>query len=528
MTNKLPNTSKIILTIDFGNCYIKAAIYQESISFAQPVTFSQEIPELIPSVIYLPKNLGDMFLFGKEAIEAGMEDPDGLIYHIPYLFAKSQELITLPNRISVGKQDIINSIFNYIHKETLELNTNNKPIDACQFIESADMNISLKRNLLMAAKIAGFEEIQTRNFYQSVVNQWIFEVKYEDYQHTNNLILLDINYNKTNIIALQKQDNIFNLKHPFTVKQLNFGRDELENITWDNLHSANFLEKNIQDENLSKTIKIKVIKSAAYTSNEELQQKEFAGAIVELPRNISQKSEIDFSEKLSSHLAELISTLPDSFNHATIIISGELINYTEVKSAISKKFIGNIYSPNRPELCACIGGCLPDDFNKLMSATKNNSITLAPNVIFGVYTILRKIGKGGMGEVWLAQHNIMQNKVAIKTLHPNLIKSRDSVDRFMAEIRNTAMLSHQNIVRAHDAGFLNGIYYMVSDYVDGHELTEELAKQHFLPENEVLKIGLDVATALDYAWKKYKILHRDIKPDNIMIDQDGKTMLMDM
>ena len=146
----------------------------------------------------------------------------------------------------------------------------------------------------------------------------------------------------------------------------------------------------------------------------------------------------------------------------------------------------------------------------------------------GGFLIERRLGMGGMGEVWLAHQTAMDRKVALKILSPALTGSPGFVTRFMAEVKMSAKLEHPNIVTAHDAGVEDGIYYLAMTYVDGVELDDRLSIDKTIPEQEALKIVRNIAEALKYSWDEFKILHRDIKPSNIMLDGRGNAKLMDM
>ena len=153
---------------------------------------------------------------------------------------------------------------------------------------------------------------------------------------------------------------------------------------------------------------------------------------------------------------------------------------------------------------------------------------IRPGMTVGSYVIERKLGVGGMGEVWLAQHTAMHRAVALKILSPAMTADPDFVTRFRHEVETAAKLEHPNIVTAHDAGQAGDIHYLAVSYVDGEEVGARLRRQKALPEGEVLRIGRGVAEALAYAWSKFRMLHRDIKPSNIMLTKDGVPKLMDM
>ncbi len=146
----------------------------------------------------------------------------------------------------------------------------------------------------------------------------------------------------------------------------------------------------------------------------------------------------------------------------------------------------------------------------------------------GDFTIEQFLGAGGMGEVWLAMQESLQRKVAIKILSPEIAKDESFVRRFRQEVKIAGQLIHPNIVVAFHAGEQDGIRYLTTTYVDGAVASELLEKNSPMNEYKVLLIGREIAKALKYAWEKFHILHRDVKPDNIMISNDGTPMLMDI
>ncbi|MBN2450256.1 MAG: protein kinase, partial [Lentisphaeria bacterium] len=153
---------------------------------------------------------------------------------------------------------------------------------------------------------------------------------------------------------------------------------------------------------------------------------------------------------------------------------------------------------------------------------------IGPGSTIGGHRLERLIGRGGMGEVYLATQLAMQRQVAVKVLPPSLTRDETFVGRFLIEVRTAAKLEHPNIVTAFDAGEDAGIYYLAMGFVDGETLKETLTRDGPLPQNTVLDIGLKLAKALGYAWENFGILHRDIKPANVMRDRFGEIKLMDM
>lgn len=149
-------------------------------------------------------------------------------------------------------------------------------------------------------------------------------------------------------------------------------------------------------------------------------------------------------------------------------------------------------------------------------------------MVLGGYRIERKLGVGGMGEVWLAQHTTMQRAVALKILFPAMTADPEFVARFMREVQTAAKFEHPHVVTAFDAGQIDGIHFLAVSYVDGEEMGKRLHRQGVIPEKEALLIARGVADALDYVWSKFRVLHRDVKPANIMLTADGTPKLMDM
>lgn len=153
---------------------------------------------------------------------------------------------------------------------------------------------------------------------------------------------------------------------------------------------------------------------------------------------------------------------------------------------------------------------------------------IAAGRIIGGFELRDRLGAGGMGEVWLAYQGTMDREVAVKILYPALTSDREFVENFLEEVRIAAKLEHSNIVTAFDAGVDNGIYYLAMSFVPGETLSAKIDRDGIIPEEVALSIVLQVAQALNYAWDKFSILHRDINPSNVMLTPDGHVKLMDM
>lgn len=145
----------------------------------------------------------------------------------------------------------------------------------------------------------------------------------------------------------------------------------------------------------------------------------------------------------------------------------------------------------------------------------------------GQYELLEKIAEGGMGAVYKARNNTNDEIVAIKIVPPHLAKNTVLLKRFEKEYNAASLLNHTNIVRALDFGFDGESPYLVMEFVDGETLGDRLEREGKLPEVEAIKIIAQVAQGLHKAHKQ-GMIHRDVKPDNILITPDGVAKLADL
>ncbi len=144
----------------------------------------------------------------------------------------------------------------------------------------------------------------------------------------------------------------------------------------------------------------------------------------------------------------------------------------------------------------------------------------------GPYAVEQRLGVGGMAEVYRANHSALGVYRAIKVIRPEFATSDDFRARFQREAQSVAQLDHPNIVRVHDFGESNGLYYMVMQYVEGQTLNTIRKTRGSIPQAQAVEWILAVADALAYA-HELGVVHRDIKPDNIMLDERGRIVLMD-
>ena len=152
---------------------------------------------------------------------------------------------------------------------------------------------------------------------------------------------------------------------------------------------------------------------------------------------------------------------------------------------------------------------------------------MSEEIRVGPYILVRKIGEGGMAEVWEGRHNLLDTRTAVKFLLPEFVRNKELQERFLNEGKRQAQLQHPNIVPALDFFQLEGRSYLVMRYVDGESLETRLEKHRAaLTLQDIHTISWDVASALDYA-HSLGVVHRDVKPANMLIDRSGSTLLMD-
>ncbi len=143
------------------------------------------------------------------------------------------------------------------------------------------------------------------------------------------------------------------------------------------------------------------------------------------------------------------------------------------------------------------------------------------------YKVLGKLGSGAMAVVYKAKQLSLDRTVAVKVLPKKFVQKSDYVERFYKEGRLAAKMNHNNIVQAIDVGEVGGLYYFVMEYVEGKTLYDDLSKGKIFSEKEALDIIIQVASALAHAHSQ-GLIHRDVKPKNIMISKDNVVKLADM
>jgi serine/threonine-protein kinase len=148
--------------------------------------------------------------------------------------------------------------------------------------------------------------------------------------------------------------------------------------------------------------------------------------------------------------------------------------------------------------------------------------TLINTLFDGRYRILRKLGSGGMANVYLAEDEELGRRVAIKILNDRHASDDSFVERFRREAKNAAGLSHPNIVSVYDRGEAEGTYYIAMEYLEGRSLKDRIIAEGPLPIDQAVEVTRQVLRAVGFAHRR-GIVHRDIKPHNVLLAQDGAT-----
>jgi len=151
----------------------------------------------------------------------------------------------------------------------------------------------------------------------------------------------------------------------------------------------------------------------------------------------------------------------------------------------------------------------------------------AKSLVLENYVLLEKIGQGGMGQVFKARHQRMDRIVAVKLLRANRMMDDYAIQRFQQEVRAAARINHPNIVIAFDAGQSGTVHFLVMEFVEGSDLSAHVKRNGPFPVQQALNFVLQAARGLVTA-HKHGIVHRDVKPANLLLDQAGTVKVLDM
>ncbi len=152
----------------------------------------------------------------------------------------------------------------------------------------------------------------------------------------------------------------------------------------------------------------------------------------------------------------------------------------------------------------------------------------SPGSVIGDFLIQKFISRGGMGEVLLAQQISLDRPVALKVIQGKFANDRDYVDSLVREARAAAKISHPNVVQAYAVGQDDGLFYFAMEYIKGETCKQLLKREKVMDFNLAAKVICEIARALNAIWTEQRMVHHDIKPDNIMLDARGVAKLADL
>lgn len=192
----------------------------------------------------------------------------------------------------------------------------------------------------------------------------------------------------------------------------------------------------------------------------------------------------------------------------------------------------HIYNSKDSHFCQNCGSDLQQlektvSYPPSLKITEKGFINFSPGDLFADrYLIIEEIGRGGMGIVYKAEDKVLDIDVALKVIHPLYSLSPPVVRRFKRELLHARSVSHENVIRIHDIGEYSDIKYISMDYIKGQNLKELINTSGTLTKETVIKIASQICEALKAAHRK-GIVHKDLKPQNIMVDREGKVFALD-
>jgi serine/threonine protein kinase len=187
----------------------------------------------------------------------------------------------------------------------------------------------------------------------------------------------------------------------------------------------------------------------------------------------------------------------------------------------TQRLLGEITNASRTLLDPAARQAYDTELQAVEPAAGEEAIENEPDVaMFGEYLLLDQIDRGGTGQTFKAQHRTLGRVVALKILSENAAASDELVGRFRRKARILAALSHPNLVPAFDAGVKDGVYYLITEHIDGDDLVTLLRRYNPLPVGHVVGYISQAAAGLGYA-HAHGVYHRNVKPSNIMVDGDA-------
>ena len=176
-------------------------------------------------------------------------------------------------------------------------------------------------------------------------------------------------------------------------------------------------------------------------------------------------------------------------------------------------------------VCQRCNETLPD-LERTPSDRPDEEITRLRRATGNRYRVIRRLGGGGMADVYVAEQVQLSRRCVIKVLHPHLARDAEVAERFRREAEAAAKLVHPHICGIHDYGATQDVVFTVMPYLEGGSLADLIQKQRTIDPVRAATVASQVACALDYA-HRHGVVHRDVKPDNVLFDEDGNAALTD-
>jgi len=222
-----------------------------------------------------------------------------------------------------------------------------------------------------------------------------------------------------------------------------------------------------------------------------------------------------------------VSDAPEDSQVARILVERNLVSKDELREAVKRKRKLADAGKDRPvgEILVDMGFLTRTQLQRAVGDSEDSGGRPAQQI--PGYQLQKKIGAGAMAVVYKAKQLSLDRTVAIKVLPKRLSKNKEFVERFYREGKAAAALNHNNIVQAIDVGESGGYHYFVMEYVEGDTVYDEIVQNRVYPEDEAIRIIRQVAAALQHAHER-GIIHRDVKPKNIMLTKDHVAKLADM
>jgi CheY-like chemotaxis protein len=166
------------------------------------------------------------------------------------------------------------------------------------------------------------------------------------------------------------------------------------------------------------------------------------------------------------------------------------------------------------------------EVQSLKLGPKSSTISLSSGDVIGNYRLLEKLGEGGMGAVYKATHLLLNCVFAVKVLKPDSVREPEAVARFLREMKNVGLLDHPKLVRASDAGEIDGVHFLAMEFIDGLNLSDLVLRFGKFGIADSCEIIRQAATGIHNAHEA-GLVHRDIKPSNLMLTRSGCTKVLD-